>query len=301
MISNMTQSHLSKLVDHLFPGAALNASERLTGGVSADVYRLDLTLMGGINRSIVVRLHGETHAGHPARLEYALLRALADTEVPVPEVLFADDSGQVLTAPFVTLAFVAGTTAITRINSTWQIKKMADMLLKIHDCPTRDLPDLPLRIDPRPGLFDFLPETPVTERLRSALLALPDTAYKAPPKLVHGDFWPENLLWQNQQISAVLDWEDAALGDPLSDVATAQLELRYKFGKETARRFVTAYAINTSLDTGRLALWQVYVAAAAYTYMGEWRLAPDIEAHMRKEALASLVEAGENLIARTQQ
>jgi hypothetical protein len=41
-----------------------------------------------------------------------------------------------------------------------------------------------------------------------------------------------------------------------------------------------------------LALWQVYVAAAAQHFMGDWGLAPALEAHMRREALASIQEAG---------
>jgi len=55
--------------------------------------------------------------------------------------------------------------------------------------------------------------------------------------------------WQGNRMQYVLrgaltviDWEDAAIGDPLADIACCRLELRYKFGQEAAQRFTRAYA-----------------------------------------------------------
>ena len=36
--------------------------------------------------------------------------------------------------------------------------------------------------------------------------------------------------WCHNRIVAVIDWEDAALGDPLADVANARLEVLMHFG-----------------------------------------------------------------------
>jgi aminoglycoside phosphotransferase (APT) family kinase protein len=158
---------------------------------------------------------------------------------------------------------------------------------------------LPARNDPLPEVFEYLPEDPEWEDLRAHLQRLVDTAYVDTPNLLHGDFWPENLIWHEGVVVAILDWEDAALGDPLSDVACCRLELRYKFGKAGSQRFTQAYAGHRVLDHERLALWQVYVAAAAQRFMGEWRLAPALETHMRTEALASIREAGAVLMGQT--
>jgi hygromycin-B 4-O-kinase len=40
-------------------------------------------------------------------------------------------------------------------------------------------------------------------------------------RLIHGDFGADNLLTDGERITAVLDWELAAYGDPLFDIATA--------------------------------------------------------------------------------
>jgi aminoglycoside phosphotransferase (APT) family kinase protein len=282
----------AKLVDRLFPGAKQVAIERLTGGVSADVYRLDIDLAGGGATRVILRVHGATHSGHPAELEYQLLKALYQGGLAVPEPLMVDVSGELLPDPFLVTGFVAGSSDLPADRRDQRIEAMANELKAIHASSIVDLPDLPSRINPLPEVFDFLPEGPEWNNLRAQLHSLSDTGYTGSLKLLHGDFWFENLLWQQDTIAAVLDWEDAAVGDPLCDVAVARVELRYQFGKEAMGKFTEAYLGGERLDKRRLALWQVYVAAAAQKYMGLWGLSTEREKHMRAEALASIREAG---------
>ncbi|MEQ8860868.1 MAG: phosphotransferase [Pseudomonadales bacterium] len=292
----MTQGPYAGIVTRLFPGAELESMERLTGGVSADVHRLDLVLADGTATRVILRAHGASHCGHSAELEFRLLRALYRRGVPVPEPLLVDASGLLLADPFLVMAFVEGSSQVPAAQENHYLDAMADLLRKIHELPTDDLPTLPARNDPLPEVFDFLPQDPEWNDLREHLRALGDTASAESPTLLHGDFWPENLLWQDGAVTAVLDWEDAALGDPLSDVACCRVELRYRFGKVGMERFTQAYAGNREIDLQRLALWQVYVAAAAQRFMGEWGLAPERVARMRAEALASIREAGATLL-----
>lgn len=294
--SPMTLDPYASVATRLIPGAKVQTVERLTGGVSADVYRLDLKLVDGTTTSLVLRSHGASHSGHSAELEYQLLQALYRSGVPVPEPLLVDVTGSLLPDPFLVMSFVEGTTAIPAEREGQCIGLMADELAKIHELPTTNLPTLPVRNDPLPEVFDFLPEGREWEGLRAHLHTLTDTGYVGSPKLLHGDFWPENLLWQSGSVVAILDWEDAAVGDPLSDVACCRVELRYKFGKTSMQRFTQAYARHREVDAWRLALWQVYVAAAAQRFMGEWGLPEAQEAQMRKEALASIREAGSVLM-----
>ena len=296
----MSIAHYVKIVAELFPDAQLEASERLTGGVSADVHRLDLKLEGGGGTSVLLRAHGASHSGHPAELEHRLLQALHRSGLPVPEPLMLDVSGTLLPDPFLVMEFIEGTSVIPTGQEPDYIDLMAETLLKIHESPTSGLPLLPARDNPLPELLGYLPEGAEWGSLRAHLRSRVSADYLEPRKLLHGDFWPENLLWRNGAVAAILDWEDAAFGDPLSDLATARVELRYRFGITAMERFTEAYASHRGVDRERLALWQVYVAAAAQKFMGEWGLAPELETHMRKEALASIREAGEELMSQTE-
>lgn len=297
MTDDAFRARLAGIVAGLFPGAKITSIARHAGGVSANVHRLDLTLADGRTTSVVLRSHRPAHSSHSAELEFRLLQALHGSRVPVPEPLLVDVSGEVLADPFLIMEFVDGNTAIPAGQENQFIERMADVLSSIHALPTAALPKLPTRNDPLPEILDYLPDGPEWAELGTHLRSLTDTAYVGPPKLLHGDFWPENLLWRNDAIAAVLDWEDAAHGDPLSDVACCLLELRYKFGESSKQRFTQAYARHQAVDLERLTLWQVYVAAAAQRFMGQWGLAPRLEAHMRREALASIREAGAALMS----
>jgi aminoglycoside phosphotransferase (APT) family kinase protein len=289
----------TRIVARLFPRAQLDAVERLAGGVSADVYRLDLRLQGGQSTSLVLRVHGRTQTGHSAQIEFQLMDALHRLEMPVPEPLLFDVSGSVLADPFVIMTFVQGDSALP--DGQWQryLDAMAEMLARIHTLPVHGLPPLPARDDPLYEVLDYLPEGPAWDALRAHLSSMTATPYPGSPTLLHGDFWPENLLWRDGAIVAVLDWEDAALGDPMSDLAVARLELRYRFGTAGMQHITDAYARHHEVDRERLALWQIYAAAAAQRFMGGWGLPPPLETHMRKHAVESIREAAAALFGQT--
>jgi len=291
-LSHMIFSQFTSIANNLIPGSEVKDVVRLTGGVSADVHRLDVAHTDGKTTSLVIRAHRNNHTGLCATLEYRLLTSLHRIGIPVPMPLYVDVTHSLVAYPYLVLEFVEGTSDVSGEKEVANIDIMANMLRQIHSVSTSDLPQLTARIDPLPEVFDYLPEGRDWDSLRNHLYSLSETVYTEVPVLLHGDFWPENLLWENGSIAAVLDWEDAAYGDPLSDVACCRLELRYKFGKLRMQQFTRTYAGRQFLDLERLALWQVYVSAAAQHYMGEWGLATTVEAHMRKEALSSIREAG---------
>lgn len=280
-----------RVLEPVLPGATLNGVARLTGGVSADVYRLDLRLANESPYRAVLRVHGETHCGHSAQLEFQLLETLFRSGLPVPRPLGFGEDSELLGHSYVLIDFVEGSSEIKAQNLETCIGKMAEMLVAVHRTGPADLPSLPLRMDPLPELVEFLKEDGEWFDLCAQLTKLNDTSYGGTPVLLHGDFWQENLIWSNGRIAAILDWEDAAVGDPLSDVACTCLELRYLFGDKGMREFKKAYARHGRIDQARLSLWLLYVAAAALKHMGDWGLAPSREANMRQAAKETLRQA----------
>lgn len=281
----------AELVAEIWPGAALRSARRLTGGVSAQVYALEVVDSAGAVAQMVVREHSPVESHYTAELEFNLLKALHRLDLPVPQPILFDATCTLTENPFVIMTAVTGSSVIPAGNAFEYIDEMASQLFRIHQAPIQTLPALPSRLDPLPEVFEYLPTAAEWDGLKARLRALTDTGFEGAPCLLHGDFWAQNLLWEQGCITGVLDWEDAAIGDPLSDVAGASVELRYLFGREGMQRFITAYSALSSVDPTRLALWQVYVAAAAQHFMSTWQLAPADEAHRRRHALASLHEA----------
>jgi aminoglycoside phosphotransferase (APT) family kinase protein len=301
MAEKASSEFAAVLAARLVPGGRVGAVRRLTGGVSADVQALDVVAADGQGRSLVVRRHravaGKSPPAGAARIEFELLRWIHRAGLPVPEPLLVDDSGSLVAEPFVVMSFVAGTTEISASGVDRAIDIMAATLARLHGLPTDGLPRLPARIDPVPELVTFLPEGAEWSDLRAWLEQVQSSAFDGSPSLLHGDFWPGNLLWRDGELVAILDWEDAGIGDPLSDVACSRLELGYKLGTAGTERFTAAYGRARPVDAGRLALWDVYVAAAALKYMGDWGLEAALEAHMRSTAQSVMIAAAERVLA----
>jgi aminoglycoside phosphotransferase (APT) family kinase protein len=276
------------IANHL-PAARLRAAKRLKGGVSADVFRLDLTMADGVERSIVLRAMGKS--GLESAQEYALLSALHAAGLPIPHPICADDSRSHIDAPFLLMEFIEGVSEIPPDLAGTRLEVMADALASIHQISTASLPPLPSRLDPWPELPGFLPQGAEWQALRDHVAKPGPGPFTGVPVLLHGDFWPQNLIWRDDRIAAILDWEDAALGDPLSDLACALLELKYLFDDALVDRFYQAYRRHARVDPHRLAHWQLYVASAAQHHMGAWGLEPTREDHMRQTALRQIREA----------
>ncbi|MDH4387033.1 MAG: phosphotransferase [Caulobacter sp.] len=292
----MSPEQIVRAVSRHFPLTTLRKVEPLKGGVSANVYRLDLTRADGARRSIVLREKGKS--GLVTALEFSLLTALHEAGLPTPLPIALDDGLRDATSPFILMSFVEGGSQIPGDHVDPRLLTMAQTLAAVHALPTGDLPKLPLRLDPLSEVLDFLPVGGEWAPLRSHCAALGSSPYQGVPVLLHGDFWPQNLIWNGNRVAAILDWEDAALGDPLSDLACAILELRYLYDDAQVDRFQAAYGLRTEIDPHRLALWQVHVASAAQQYMGDWGLEPAREAHMRQTALRQIREAAEALLSR---
>lgn len=294
--------HFAAVAERVLPGSRLCSARRLTGGVSADVHALVLEQTDGRRRTIVVRADGAAERkprhGQATAIEYRLLQALHRSGLAVPEPLLLDTTGVLLPRPFLAMEFVDGSVDIPADALDASLDVMAATLARLHALPTQGLPELPLRIDPLPELFDYLPESTEWHVLREHLAGWTDSAYQDRPVLLHGDFWPGNLLWRDGRLVAILDWEDAALGDPASDIAGCRLELLWKHGPAAMDRFTRSFARECPLDTRRLLLWEVYVGSAAARFMSTWGLEPSREAEMRRKAHAFVREAGSALLSR---
>ena len=253
--------------------AVITQFEPLTGGVSAEVSRVTF-VSGGDESRIVVRRHRDV-AGKPARAEraereYALLRVLHAHGVPVPRPRAFVPPQTLL------LDWVAGEASLPGDPADGRDDAIADALASalaaIHAITDgAGLPALPLLTDPLPALCEWLPLLPLRD---VAAARMPP--FSGSPRLLHGDYWPGNVLWRDGQLVAVIDWEDAGLGDPLTDVACARVELCCARGEAMAERFAATYARIAAIDADRLPWWDLFVSTAALQFMDDWGLAPEV-------------------------
>ena len=206
----------------------------IAGGKSNLTY-----IVGDRTRDVIVRRPPLGHVlatAHDMRREYRVITALAPTAVPVPTTYAICPDDSVLGAPFFVMERAIGTpyrleselSALGEDRTRDITERLLDTLVALHaiDPAAVGLSDLG-----RPEGFlarqvsrwgkQYAASTsrdlPDADRLRDALAT--QIPQEGAPAIVHGDYRLDNVLVDStDRITAVLDWEMATLGDPLTDV-----------------------------------------------------------------------------------
>jgi len=281
----MTQpdtTQFKRLVQKLDPHARLLRTWPLKGGVSAQVTALEIEQPIGQTRKLIVRQHGPTDLNHNPNIaadEFKLLQILSSHGLPLPTPYYLDQSREIFPSPCLVLQYIEGETQFAPTNLPDFLLQMATHLRAIHkiDPSIEDLSFLPQQEEiytrrlaqPPTTLDESLYESRVRDTLQSAW-PLP---HPNKPVLLHGDFWPGNILWQGGQLAAIIDWEDAALGDPLADLANTRLEILWAFGIDSMHTFTQLYKSRTSIDFTNLPYYDLCVALRPASQIAQW--APD--------------------------
>ena len=244
-------------------------------------------------------------SAHDVLREARIIAALADTDVPVPQILGTTVDSEVSEVPLVLMEFVDGlvvdTMGVAEALTPQQRRQIAlDLprtLAKIHavDLSQVGLADLAShkpyaqrQLKRWAGQWELsktreLPE--LDDLTRRLVAAAPE---QREISLVHGDFHLRNLITSREtgEIVATLDWELSTLGDPLADMGSL-LTYWAEPGEATAGDYAPStlegfpdraemtrlYLEATGRDSAALRYWHV---------LGLWKLAIIAEGVMRR-------------------
>ena len=81
---------------------------------------------------------------------------------------------------------------------------------------------------------------------------------KLPKGIIHGDLFPDNLMFKGEKVVAVLDFEAAGRGKFIFDLATAVNALCFEDGRYALKRFEALIAGYEALRTLSLAEWDAF-------------------------------------------
>jgi len=191
-----------------------------------------------------------------ATLEFRLLQLLTDTGIPVPPPRLLDEAGA-----YVVTSYVESDPPPPPADVA---NALAAALVEIHGLDTKEL----------------------------SFLATLDE----PGVLLHGDLWPGNVLWRDGRIAAIVDWEDARIGDPLRDLAVSRLELLWAYGHEEMDDFTERYRNACSnLDYAALPERDLAAAERLTPQLSNWGLDPEAETRMRKRSETFAADARQRL------
>ncbi len=269
----------ARLVRKIDPQSRLLRSWKLQGGVSALVTALEIERSDGQTQKMIVRQHGAAdHKRNPriAADEFKLLQFLHSAGVAAPEPYYCDQSGEIFVTPCIVIEYIKGEPEFAPSDLSDYIVQFAAHLSRIHgvDCSKLDISFLPRqeqiyaeKLRQRPAIVD---ESLAEGRIRDTLEAVWPLPQRNRTVLLHGDFWPGNILWKDGRLAGIIDWEDAAQGDPLADLANSRLELLWAFGSEAMQHFTQQYLSMNPIDVTDLPYWDLCAALRPISKAAEW-------------------------------
>jgi aminoglycoside phosphotransferase (APT) family kinase protein len=228
-VSGNTDELRDALVGFLPAGAAIGSIRPLTTGFSNETY-----LVEGLD--LILRLPPAAGAmldGHDVITQAKIYQTLGESgaALTVPGIVAYCDDLSVLGVPFFLMKRVAGEAVSDVDLQPWFVDASDDFRNTLCRQWVSAFASL-ARLEPLGILGDVLmPEAdarrwrdfarsadcPQLVELFARLLEVP-APLSGPPAVVHGDTKLSNIMWQDSQISAVLDWEMALNGDPIADL-----------------------------------------------------------------------------------
>jgi aminoglycoside phosphotransferase (APT) family kinase protein len=221
----MTESSLRARVSAALDaelGVTVSTFEPLLGGHSGLTYRV-----GTSGRDFVVKAvpEGQRSVGrHDMLRQASILRALADTAVPVPAIVAVDEQEPAWFAMELvvgeSLEPVLDDPEVEPSIAAARMRRAAEVLPALHSVPLADIPDA----------GDILSPADELDRWSKTLAAVPvelvegadelvrllreDIPVAITPTLVHGDYRLGNIISDGLEPAALIDWEIWSAGDP---------------------------------------------------------------------------------------
>ncbi len=255
-----------------FESARVGLIAPVEGGASNLTCRV--TLEGGAMPSVVLRVQRERGIFEPYDVlrEGEVLRRLARSTVPVPALVGTEGDRAVLGAPFIVLEWVDAP-HMGAAGPEADFGAFTEMVARIHglDWAALGMDFLGVPGSPREAALGEV--AAVAARMapfgcdREPLLARAAglLAATAPadgrPALCQGDINVFNYLFRRGKVAAVVDWEQARISDPRSDVGHLVALSHLKgapFGPARDQGFVRAYGAVSGRDLGGMEWFRAF-------------------------------------------
>lgn len=270
--SELPAEAIYTLLQQIAPGSTALAIESLPGSYSNFTHLIDARCADGSDLRIVVRRYqvfGSYDRGEKARREFKAFELVRQHGIPAPQPLYLDDQGAILGIPGIATRYVTGTQVASPSDPVGWARALATMLARIHAIPC-DATTRRYLLDAnseatwflRSGTIpDYMHAHPDGAAVWQLARELSPNLRPVQPSLVHIDYWPGNVLWDRGQITAIVDWEEAAYGDPGIDVAYCRMELCLSGMGEVADQFLETYEAQAGRPVANLGFWELAATA----------------------------------------
>ncbi|MBN1810954.1 MAG: phosphotransferase [Anaerolineae bacterium] len=261
------------LLDVITPGSVVLAIDSLPGSFSNFTHLVEARSADGSVFRIVVRRYavfGSYDRSEKARREFKTLELVQRYGIPAPRPLYLDEKGGILEGPGIVTDYMPGEMILSPVDPLSRARVLATMLSRIHSVPCHaEAQGFLLDANAEATWFvrseavpDYMNVHPDGATVWQAARDLLPDVQPVPPTLVHIDYWLGNVLWDRDRIAAVVDWEEAAYGDPGIDVAYCRMDMFLNgMGRRAADEFLNVYEAEIGRRVVNLGFWELAAAA----------------------------------------
>lgn len=307
MRRGLSPAALVRVTAEVAPEGRVVRVRPLRGGLSSSVHVVHIATPGGSREAVVVRRYGAywlTRDPIAAEREFRLLEVLSRLGQPVPRPLCLDTAleNNVFGAPTVVMTRLPGRAWLSPADVSDYLDQMARALVSLHALPVDEmgfLNDQQVNTDRALGAENTPNGDELQEAVWSEAQRLWPLARAAPHRhaLVHGDYWPGNLLWQRHRLVGIVDWEQPRLGDPTKDVATARGDISVLFGLAAADEFAQRYLAAGGAPLTHPRFWDLLISTWATREIEDWATVypvlgrPELTPAMARERIRAFAAA----------
>ncbi|MDY0395212.1 aminoglycoside phosphotransferase family protein [Virgibacillus halophilus] len=238
------QEELEGLVSQMVPRTEVLGTSKLKGGISSFVCRVTIK-QEEQRKQIIIRVidNLEWLEEEPDIIthEKAALKQAENITVATPSYIASDDTGRFYRYPTLLMTEVPGKVILVPENKNRWTDGLAKALHAIHHT---SISNFNWAYYPYQSIMEM--ETPswsnmpnIWENLFDYMRRRPSPPFK--PTFIHRDFHPNNVLWENGQVSGVVDWVNACMGPAGIDIGHCRWNLAMLYGQEAAEDFLRSY------------------------------------------------------------
>ena len=229
------QESLAQYLKDIGLAKGLILLNQLTGGQSNPTYKIS----SGTNQFVLRKKPAGIllPSAHAVDREYRVMKALVNTEVPVPKMLAYCADINIIGTEFFIMEYLDGRVfsdqSLPGLTKNERHTIYTQMNLTISAIHRQDYVSLGLESFGRPGNYFSRQITRWSRQVREANIPIPRSLQQLmdwlpehipredETSLIHGDFRMDNLIFHKTdlRVIGVLDWELSTLGNPLADFA----------------------------------------------------------------------------------
>lgn len=256
-----------KWVEYDLDGELVSAKP-LKGGISSRLTLIEVKSRNGDTREAVLREYTDTEwldtEPDIALQEAENLKQAEELSVTTPKLIAFDHKGETATHPSLLMSKVEGQITLNPIDRNKWIKQLALILVRIHEFKNPQVTHTYFRyFDPEKTVKAGWSSRP--EEWKKAFRYMNNFEQPTAEQVfIHRDFHPTNVLFENDGVSAVVDWTDACLGAKQLDIGHCRWNLAMMYGQESADLFLKSYKI-ASPDLEYVPYWDLEAIGNVFT------------------------------------